>query len=126
MAHNPLHQFELTKLIDVKLFNYDLSFTISSLFMLLALMLIITFFVIALRNRSFIPSRLQACAEILYDIPHSTVIGGVGPKGERFVPLIFSLFIFILTCNLLGMLLVILSENYTLLLKLLLDHWVAI
>jgi F-type H+-transporting ATPase subunit a len=104
MQHNPLHQFEANPLIKLELANYDISFTISSLFMLLAFSISVLFFTLALRKRSFIPGRLQAMAELLYGVAEDTVEGSVGEGGRKFIPLIFTIFLFILLCNLLGML----------------------
>jgi F-type H+-transporting ATPase subunit a len=104
MQHNPLHQFETAKLVDFQLAGFDLSFTTSSLFMFIAFAISVIFFTIALRKRTFIPGRLQASAELLYGVAEDSVEGSIGEGGKKFIPLIFSMFLFILLCNLLGML----------------------
>ncbi|MDF2965257.1 MAG: atpB [Rickettsiaceae bacterium] len=104
MQHNPLHQFETTQLLKLELAGYDISFTTSSLFMFFALAISVIFFTVALRNKTFIPGRLQASAELLYGVAENTVAGSIGEGGRKFIPLIFSVFLFILLCNLLGML----------------------
>jgi F-type H+-transporting ATPase subunit a len=104
MSHNPLDQFALKKLIEINLFGYDISFTNSSLFMIAALVISLSYLYCALKPQQLIPSRLQASAEIIYNMITSMLDQNVGEKGRKFTPIIFSLFIFILLCNLLGML----------------------
>lgn len=104
MAHSPLAQFELKKLIDINLFGIDLSFTNSSSFMLLAGVLSLLYFNFALSNKALVPSRLQMSAEAVYNLISSMLEQNIGVKGREFLPFIFTLFIFILMCNLLGML----------------------
>ncbi|MCC8417751.1 MAG: F0F1 ATP synthase subunit A [Rickettsia endosymbiont of Bryobia graminum] len=104
MSHSPLDQFALKKLIEIKLFDYDISFTNSSLFMMSALLIALSYLYCALKPQQLVPSRLQASAEILYNMITSMLDQNVGEKGRKFTPIIFSLFIFILLCNLLGML----------------------
>ena len=61
---DPIHQFEIHPLIPIKLFGWDVSFTNSSAFMLLAVILTVGFFMVAMRGRSLVPSRLQSVAEV--------------------------------------------------------------
>src|SRR4051812_21371668 len=102
--HNPLAQFEIKKLIELNLFGFDISFTNSSCYMLVAGIVALAYFALAFRGEQIIPSRLQASAEMLYGLVTDMLNQNVGPKARKFVPLIFTLFIFILLCNLLGML----------------------
>ena len=104
MHLNPLHQFELTTIIPISFAGYDFSFTNSSLIMVAATALIGICLSRAMRAEAMVPSRLQASAEILYSFVCDTLNANVGPGGKPFLPLIFSLFIFILFCNLFGML----------------------
>lgn len=101
--HSPLVQFNIKKLIEIKFFGIDISFTNSSSYMLLATVLALTYFYLALRKQQIIPSRLQISAEIIYNLVTDMLSQNVGLKGRRFIPIIFSLFVFILFCNLLGM-----------------------
>ncbi|XVN43454.1 MAG: F0F1 ATP synthase subunit A [Candidatus Rickettsia vulgarisii] len=103
MSKNPLEQFALKKLVEINLFGFDISFTNSSLFMIAAGMIALSYFYCALKPQQIIPSRLQTSAEIIYNMITSMLDQNVGEKGKKFVPIIFSLFIFILLCNLLGM-----------------------
>jgi F-type H+-transporting ATPase subunit a len=103
MAHSPLAQFEIGKIIDINLFGFDISLTNSSLFMVVAGALAFVYFITAFKSQQLIPSRLQVSAEIVYNLILDMLNQNVGPNGLVFVPLIFTLFIFILLCNLLGM-----------------------
>lgn len=103
MAHSPLQQFEIKEIASINLFGYDVSITNSSIFMILAGVFIISYFLLALKNKAIIPSKLQLSAELTYEIITSTVRQNIGDKGKKFVPLVFTLFMFILICNLFGM-----------------------
>ncbi len=100
---NPLSQFTVKKLIDINLGNIDLSLTNSSLYMIIATFAIISFMLFATRQKSVIPSRMQVVAESIYNLVLNIIKSTIGDDGVRFFPLIFSLFSFILLCNLLGM-----------------------
>jgi F-type H+-transporting ATPase subunit a len=102
-GHSPIAQFELKTLVPLKIFGVDASFTNSSLFMLLATGLVITFLMSAMRGRSLVPTRLQSVAEMIYEFVAGTVRENVGEKGMKFFPLVFALFIFVLILNLMGM-----------------------
>jgi F-type H+-transporting ATPase subunit a len=101
--HNPLTQFEVKKIIDIHFGAIDISFTNSALYMVLATITAIAFMLFATRKRSLIPSRMQVAAESVYNFILDMVKSSIGNEGNKFFPLIFSLFIFILICNLLGM-----------------------
>ncbi|MBM3579742.1 MAG: F0F1 ATP synthase subunit A [Alphaproteobacteria bacterium] len=101
--HSPLAQFEVKKIVDLKIGNIDVSFTNSALYMVIATFLIITFMITTTRKKLLIPSRLQIIAEGVYNFVNDMVISTVGEEGRRFFPLIFSLFTFILLANCLGM-----------------------
>ncbi len=101
--HSPMAQFEIKKLIDLELFGYDVSFTNASLLMIIALAAITTFMVYAMSGRALVPSRLQSTAEMVYEYVAGIVRENLGEDGMRYFPWVFSLFIFILVLNLLGM-----------------------
>ena len=102
-GHNPLAQFEIHPIFDFKMGGIDLSFTNASLFMVLAVSGIIFFMLGATRYRSLIPGRWQCMAEMIYEFIAGMLMENVGSDGLKFFPLIFSSFMFILFCNLLGM-----------------------
>jgi F-type H+-transporting ATPase subunit a len=101
--HSPMAQFEIKKIFDLELFGHDVSFTNASLLMIIALGLIVGFMVYAMRNRALVPSRLQSMAEVVYEYVAGIVKENLGEEGMKFFPWVFSLFIFILALNLLGM-----------------------
>ena len=102
-GHSPIHQFEIHDLVPFKLFGIDVSFTNSSLYMVLALGIITFFLTQAMRQGSLVPNRAQSMAELVYQFVANTVRENVGEEGMKFFPLVFSLFIFVLVLNLLGM-----------------------
>ncbi len=103
VKHSPLAQFKIEKFVDLKIGNFDISFTNSSLYMLVATILIIGFMIYATRKKSLIPNRLQLVAESVYNFIDNLIKTSIGNEGNKFFPLIFTLFIFILFCNLLGL-----------------------
>lgn len=100
---DPIKQFEIHEVYSFELFGYDLSFTNSSFFMVLTTVLTITLFSLAMSSRAMIPSRGQSVAEIIYGFVADIVRSTAGPDALRFFPLVFTLFIFILVANMLGM-----------------------
>src|ERR1700729_2229309 len=101
--HSPLSQFEIKTFIPFSVQGIDLSYTNSSFFMTIAVVLIGGFLAIAMRKPSLVPSRLQSSAEMLYGMIEGMIKQNVGADGKPFLPLIFTTFMFILLCNLLGM-----------------------
>ena len=100
---DPIHQFEIHPLIPIKVFGWDVSFTNSSAFMLLAVILITAFLMTAMRGRSLVPTRLQSMAEISHEFVAGMLRDSIGKEGMKFFPFVFALFIFIFVCNMLGM-----------------------
>ncbi len=101
--HSPLDQFKIEKIFDLNIGGIDISFTNSSLYMVLATICAIAFMFFATRKKSLIPGRLQTIAESVYNFIIDMVRTSIGNEGNKFFPLVFSLFIFILLCNVLGM-----------------------
>lgn len=99
-----MHQFEIQRIVPLKIWGYDASFTNSSLFMVLALLGITGFFIAAMRTRSLVPGRMQSMAEMTYEFVANMVRSNVGEDGLKYFPFVFTLFLFILTLNLMGML----------------------
>jgi F-type H+-transporting ATPase subunit a len=100
---DPIHQFEIKRLIPIDLFGYDASFTNSALFMVVAASLIVALLIFAMRGRALVPTRLQSVAETAYEFVANMVRESMGEAGMKFFPLIFTLFTFIFTLNMLGM-----------------------
>jgi F-type H+-transporting ATPase subunit a len=101
---DPIHQFTVEPFVPVHLFGLDISFTNASLFMLLVVALVGIVMLIGTSQRSIVPGRLQSAAEMSYEFVASTVKMSAGTEGMKFFPLIFTIFMFILGCNLLGLL----------------------
>lgn len=100
---DPIHQFDIHTILPIKLFGWDVSFTNSAAFMLLAVLLTASFFMVATRARSLVPTRLQSVAEVGYEFVSSMVRDSMGKEGMRFFPFVFTLFSFVFVCNMLGM-----------------------
>lgn len=100
---NPLEQFEIKSLLDVRVEGLNFSFTNSSLFMIIALGVAYWLFRVAMANPSLIPSRLQSLYEIAYEFVRGILDENVGQEGRRYLPIIFTVFVFILLGNFLGM-----------------------
>jgi F-type H+-transporting ATPase subunit a len=98
-----MEQFEIIRLKPLALGAYDVSFTNSSLWMLVALVGVAAFLFIGTAKPQLVPGRWQAAVEYLYDFVRGMLDSNVGPEGRRYVPLIFSIFIFVLACNMLGL-----------------------
>ncbi|MEO0799512.1 MAG: F0F1 ATP synthase subunit A [Pseudomonadota bacterium] len=98
-----MEQFEVKSLFDLNLVGYDVSFTNASLFMVIALGLICSFLTLAVSERSLVPSRMQSLAELSYEFIGNMVRDNIGLSGMKYLPFVFSLFIFVLVLNLLGM-----------------------
>lgn len=98
-----MHQFEIERIVPLEIFGYDVSFTNASLFMVVAVALVTGFLLFAMRARALVPGRVQSIAEVLYEYIASMVRENVGQEGMRFFPWVFTIFVFILALNLLGM-----------------------
>jgi F-type H+-transporting ATPase subunit a len=104
MAADPIHQFRIIDLFPVaKIGHTEIAFTNSAAFMLAAVVGITAFLVIGTSKRSLVPSRLQSAAELSYEFVASTVRSTAGSEGMRFFPFVFTLFMFILTVNMIGL-----------------------
>lgn len=102
-GHSPLAQFEVHPLIPFHLGHLDLSFTNASLWMVLAVGMVTGLMFLGVRSRQLVPNRWQSLSEVLVQFINNTVRDCAGNSGLQYFPLIFSLFMFILLCNLLGM-----------------------
>ena len=100
---DPIHQFEIKTLFPIaRIGATELAFTNSALFMLIALTVILLLTLAATRSRALVPGRLQTVAEISYEFVASTLRSTAGSEGMKFFPLVFSLFMFILVLNVIG------------------------
>ena len=105
MATNPMHQFNVYKIgPEIKINGIDLSFTNSSLFMLISGILISLFLLLGTKDRKIIPGKFQLISEMLYNFISKMISDTAGKKAKPYFSFIFSLFIFVLFCNMVGML----------------------
>jgi F-type H+-transporting ATPase subunit a len=99
---DPMHQFTVEPIVPLHIGPYDISFTNSSLWLFIALGLIAAFMAQGMK-RQLVPGRWQVAIEGLTGFVDDMVKVNIGPEGKKFMPYIFSLFVFILTANLLGL-----------------------
>jgi F-type H+-transporting ATPase subunit a len=100
---DPMHQFTVEPLVPLHVGGYDISFTNSSLWMMIALVLITGFMFLGMK-RELVPGRWQMAVEGLTGFVDDMVKVNIGPEGKKYVPYIFSLFTFIIVANFLGLL----------------------
>ena len=100
---DPMHQFTVEPIAPLHIGPYDISFTNSALWMVVALTLIFGFMAMGMK-RELVPGRWQMAVEGLTGFIDNMVRVNIGPEGKKFVPYIFSLFTFILVANFLGLL----------------------
>ncbi len=99
----PVDQFVIKPIIDLNVGGYDLSFTNSSLWMMVAVVSMSLFFSIATRKKAIIPGRLQVVAESFYEFVANMIRENTGADGRQYFPMIFTLFIVVLMGNVLGL-----------------------
>src|SRR5712691_7287360 len=97
---DPIHQFEVLKLFPVaKIGGYEIYFTNSAFYMVLAVGLTAALMLGTTAGRRLVPTRLQSLAELTYEFVGTTIRNTSGEEGLKFFPLVFSLFTFILISN---------------------------
>lgn len=102
-GHSPLEQFVIQRIVPVEIGGVDVSFTNSALFMAIAVIVASAFLVLGMRRSSIIPGRWQVAVELSYEFIANLLKDTVGQEGRRYFPIIFTLFMFVLLGNLLGM-----------------------
>jgi F-type H+-transporting ATPase subunit a len=100
---SPLEQFTIEPILDLKIGEMDISFTNSSLWMAITALVLIVFMVVGTQRRAMVPGRLQSSVEYFYQVVADMVRDNVGTQGRPYFPFIFSLFMFILFGNLIGL-----------------------
>ena len=105
MSTNPMHQFIVYRIgPEISLGNIDISFTNASLFMIISALAIISVFFAGTRRKAVIPTKIQLLTELSYTLVSKMISDTAGSKAKPYFPFIFSLFMFVLFCNMLGML----------------------
>jgi F-type H+-transporting ATPase subunit a len=104
MATNPMHQFKVYRIgPEIKLGNIDISFTNASLFMVVSVIGILIIFNLGTKKNSLIPDKMQLLAELSYTFVSKMISDTAGSKAKPYFSFIFSLFMFVLFCNMFGM-----------------------
>ena len=105
MAANPMHQFNVYRIgPEINLGGIDISFTNAGLFMLINVFLILGFLFLAAKKKSIVPSKIQILSELTYTFVAKMINETAGSKAKPFFPFVFTLFMFVLFCNMVGML----------------------
>lgn len=103
---DPIHQFVVERLHNNPIIvgGVDLSFTNSALWMVIGAVVSTMMLTIATRKAEIIPSRAQVTAEILFEFVSKMVSDNIGYKGKQYFPFVFTMFMFVLMGNVLGLL----------------------
>ena len=100
---SPVEQFKLKSLVPFELGGVDLSYTTSSLWMTITVVGVTVFLTLSMRGGRLVPGRWQSMAEMAYEFIANMIRENVGAEGRKYFPFIFTLFMFILVGNLVGM-----------------------
>ena len=100
---SPVEQFKLKSLVPFELGGVDLSYTTSSLWMTITVVCVTAFLTLSMRGGRLVPGRWQSMAEMSYEFIANMIRENVGSEGRKYFPFIFTLFMFILVGNLVGM-----------------------
>jgi F-type H+-transporting ATPase subunit a len=103
-GHSPLAQFAIEPIAPIHIGGLDASFTNSAGLMVIAVAAITAFMLLGTRKQAIVPGRWQSLCEGMYDFVSGLLKENVGNEGRKYFPFVFSLFMFILFCNLLGLL----------------------
>jgi len=105
MSTNPMHQFNVYRIgPEISFGSVDISFTNASLFMIISALTIISIFFVGTRRKAIVPTKIQLLTELSYTLVSKMISDTAGSKAKPYFPFIFSLFMFVLFCNMLGML----------------------
>ena len=105
MSTNPMHQFNVYRIgPEINLGNVDISFTNASLFMIISALTIISILFVGTKRKAIVPTKIQLLTELSYTLVSKMISDTAGSKAKPYFPFIFSLFMFVLFCNMLGML----------------------
>jgi F-type H+-transporting ATPase subunit a len=105
MQVDPIHQFNIEKWFTIgTLGSREIAFTNSAMFMLIAVVGIAVLMLGFTHSRALVPGRLQSLAEISYEFVADTLRSATGEAGMKFFPFVFTIFMFVLFANMLGLL----------------------
>lgn len=100
---SPLDQFKIQEVVPLNVAGFDIGLTNSTIWMLIVLGAIYVFMMGGLKGQ-LIPGRWQAAVEGLHGFVTNLIDQNIGKEGRQFIPLVFSLFVFIIACNIIGLL----------------------
>ena len=104
MAANPMTQFNVYRIgPEIKVGEIDISFTNASLFMVISTIAILLVFNFGAKKNSMIPNKIQLLGELSYTFVSKMISDTAGSKAKPYFSFVFSLFMFVLFCNMLGM-----------------------
>ena len=104
MATNPMYQFNVNRIgPEINISGVDLSFTNASLFMVISSLIICIFLFLGTKDKQLVPGKLQLISEVFYNFVAKMISDTAGSKAKPYFPFIFSLFMFVLLCNMVGM-----------------------
>ena len=104
MQIDPIHQFEIKDLWRIgSLAGHQIAFTNSALYMFIIVGAISVLLIGATAPRAVVPGRLQSIAEMSYEFVADTLRSSAGAEGMKFFPFVFTLFMFVLFANLIGL-----------------------
>ena len=104
MANDPIHQFQIHNVFSLgEVGGVEFAMTNSALFMIAIVVVISGFLILSTSGRGLVPTRWQSTAELMYELVASTLRNTAGTEGMKFFPLVFSIFAFVLTANLIGL-----------------------
>ena len=105
MSTNPMHQFEVYRIgPEISLGSVNLSFTNASLFTLISAATILLLLFLGTKKKLLVPTKIQLITEMSYSFVAKMINDTAGSKAKPFFPFIFTLFMFVLFCNMIGML----------------------
>src|SRR5271156_5815641 len=104
MQVDPIHQFKIHDMLPLmNMAGHEIAFTNSALVMLVIVLAVSALMIGASAPRAVIPGRLQSIAEISYEFVANTVRSSAGTEGMKFFPFVFTLFMFVLFANMIGL-----------------------
>jgi F-type H+-transporting ATPase subunit a len=104
MKVDPIHQFQINRLVPIFTFRgHEIAFTNSALFMLIIILVVSALMIGATAPRAVIPGRFQSIAEMSYEFVANMLRSSAGEEGMKFFPFVFTLFMFVLAANMIGL-----------------------
>lgn len=100
---DPIHQFVISPIVPIEVGGFDISYTNSALWMTLSVIVSVALLTLSIRPKSMVPGRFQVFGETLYQFVANMIRENLGARGMEYFPLVFTIFMFVLMGNMLGM-----------------------